>query len=77
MITVKVIEKVSGKPAKGQKVVLHYDGEQGTLAEQYTNSKGLAHFAAQPGSGKVLVNDVERRNCYIDWCIDVALWSTV
>lgn len=77
MITVKVIEKASGKAAKGQKVVLRYDGEQGTLIEQYTNRNGVAYFKALPGSGKVLVNGVERRNCYIDWCTEVALWSVV
>ena len=77
MITVKVIEKSSGRAAKGQKVVLSYDGEQGTLAEQYTNHKGVASFQAQPGSGKVLVNGVERRNCYIDWSTEVVLWSVI
>lgn len=77
MITVKVIEKASGKAAKGQKVVLSYDGEQGTLTEQYTDRNGVAHFKALPGSGKVLVNGVERRNCYIDWCTEVAVWSVV
>ena len=77
MITVKVIEKASGKAAKGQKVVLSYDGEQGTLTEQFTNRNGVASFQARPGSGKVLVNGVERRNCYIDWCTEVALWSVV
>lgn len=77
MIKVKVIQKESGKAAKGQKVVLSYDGEQGTLTEQTTNRYGVASFQAQPGSGKVLVNGVERRNCYIDWCTEVALWSVV
>ena len=75
MITVKVIEKGSGKGARGQQVVLSYDGEQGTLVEQFTNRNGVAYFNAQPGSGKVLVNGVERRNCYIDWCTEIALWS--
>jgi hypothetical protein len=77
MITVRVIEKASRKAARGQKVVLSYDGDQGTLAEQYTNRNGVAYFKALPGSGKVLVNGVERRNCYIDWCTEVALWSVV
>ncbi len=77
MIRVSVFEKSSGKPAKGQKVVLSYDGEQGTQFEQYTDRNGVAHFDARPGSGKLLVNDVERRNCYIDWCMKVALWSTI
>lgn len=77
MITISVFEKSSGKPAKGQKVVLSYHGEQGALVEQYTDHKGVAQFDALPGSGKLLVNDVERRNCYIDWCMKVALWSTV
>ncbi len=77
MITVKVIEKASGKAARGQMVVLSYDGEQGTLTEQYTNRNGVAYFKALPGSGRVLVNGVERRNCYIDWCTEVAVWSVV
>jgi hypothetical protein len=76
MITVKVVEKGSGRPARGQKVVLCYYGAQGTLPEQYTDRSGVAHFDAKPGSGKVVVNDVERRNSYIDWCTEVALWST-
>ena len=77
MITVRVIEKNSHKPAKGQKVVLIYDGEQGVLTAQYTDANGVAHFDALPGSGQLWVNDVERRNCYIDWCMEVALWSTI
>lgn len=77
MIKVSVFEKSTGKPAKGQKVVLNYHGEQGALTEQYTDRYGAAHFDARPGSGKLLVNDVERRNCYIDWCMEVTLWSTI
>ena len=77
MITVIVFEKSSGKPARGQKVALSYDGEQGALVEQYTDRNGVAHFDASPGSGRLLVNDIERRNCYIDWCMEVALWSTI
>lgn len=76
MISVKVIEKVSGKAAKGQEVVLSYDGGQGTLTE-HTDRNGVAYFKAQPGSGKVLVNGVERRNHYIDWCTEVVVWSVV
>lgn len=57
MVTVQVVYKSSGKPAKGQKVTLSFDGLlRGMSKPSYSNSRGMVNFDLTPGSGKIYVN---------------------
>ena len=58
MVTVRVVNQSSGKPAKGQKVALGISGlfTGGVTRSELTDSNGDAHFDIQPGHGKVYVN---------------------
>ncbi|MEE4357346.1 MAG: hypothetical protein V2I97_12840 [Desulfococcaceae bacterium] len=57
MVSVQVVRQSSGKPAEGKKVVLSFDGlSRGVTGHEYTNRNGEAHFGANPGSGKVIVD---------------------
>lgn len=58
MITVKVIHEQSGEPWENQKVALGFDGlfSGGVTNDEYTDSRGEAHFDYKPGNGKVYVN---------------------
>jgi hypothetical protein len=54
MVTVKVIRKSSGDPAKGKKVALGMPN--GVTSGEWTDSNGEAHFNVSPNHGKVFVN---------------------
>lgn len=58
MVTVKVVWKSSGKPAKDQKVALGIDTifSGGITKSQWTGSDGEAHFDVSPNPGKIFVN---------------------
>jgi len=58
MVTVKVVWKNSGKPAKDQKVALAIDTffSGGVTGGMWTDSNGEAHFDVKPNPGKVFVN---------------------
>lgn len=44
MVTVKVVSQSSGKPVKGKKVSLAFDGLlRGVTDSEYTDSEGEAH----------------------------------
>lgn len=57
MVTVKVIYKDDGEPAKDQKVAVGIDGfwSGGTSSDEWTDAEGEAHFDITPGEGKVWV----------------------
>ena len=57
MVTVKVCWKSTGKSAKGKDVVISFDGlMRGVTRKVLTDSNGEAHFDADPGTGKVIVD---------------------
>lgn len=57
MVSVKVFWKESGKPAKGKRVAISFDGwTRGVTGSEITDSNGEAHFDVDPGSGKVYVS---------------------
>ncbi len=57
MVTVKVLWRDTGKPAKGSRVAIGFDGfTRGVTGTEYTDSDGDAHFDAEPGTGEVYVD---------------------
>lgn len=58
MITVKVVRKSSGDPAKGKKVALGIERllSGGVTRGEWTDSNGEAHFDVKPAYGKVFVD---------------------
>lgn len=58
MISVKVINKSTGKPVQGKRVSVMFDGvlRAGGTGDQYTDSQGDVHFSNEPGNGKVYVD---------------------
>jgi len=54
MVTVRVIRKSSGDPAKGKKVALGMPN--GVTSGEWTDSNGDAHFSVNPNHGKVFVS---------------------
>ena len=58
MITVRVVWRSSGKPAKDQKVALGIDTvfSGGVTSGKWTNYDGEAHFDVRSNPGKVFVN---------------------
>jgi len=58
MVSVKVIREQNGKPEKGAKVALGFDGlfSGGVTENQWTDANGDAHFDVDPGKGEVYVN---------------------
>lgn len=57
MVTVKVVYKDDGKPAKDKKVAVSIDGlfTGGFSSDEWTDAEGEAHFDITPGEGKVWV----------------------
>ncbi|MCI4627198.1 MAG: hypothetical protein L3V56_14735 [Candidatus Magnetoovum sp. WYHC-5] len=56
MVTIKVVDKSSGKPVEGKKVFIIFDGLfRGSTDYQYTDSIGEVYFNNDPGNGKVSV----------------------
>ena len=57
MISVKVCYKASGRPCKGAKVTVGFDGLlRGMSKTLYSDSDGMCHFDNDPGNGTVYVN---------------------
>lgn len=59
MITVDVFRKADGKPVKGAKVSIGFDGiwSGGFTKHIYTDDRGSAHFETEGGrSGTIYVN---------------------
>lgn len=54
MVTVKVVRRSSGEPAKGKKVSLGMS--TGVTSGEWTDSSGDAHFDVTPNHGKVFVD---------------------
>jgi hypothetical protein len=62
MVTVKVIYKSSGKPAKGRKVALYVSRflASGVTDSEWTDSHGEAHFDVESTDGEVYVDGTTR-----------------
>ena len=60
MFTVKVVETSSGRPVKGAKVSVGFNGLLRGFAYEYTDSDGEAHFDNDNGTGTIYV-DGERK----------------
>ena len=62
MVTVKVINRSSGKPTKGKKVALGISGlfSGGVTLGEWTDSNGEAHFEVKPNNGKVFIDGSKR-----------------
>jgi hypothetical protein len=57
MVTIQLITKSSGKPAKNEKVSLGFDGFYGGVTrKEWTNDQGEVHFDKDPGNGEVYHN---------------------
>lgn len=58
MVTVSVVYKCSGKPAEGKKVALYASRflASGVTGNEWTDSRGEAHFDLEPTDGKVYVD---------------------
>ncbi|MFS8084502.1 MAG: hypothetical protein ACMG6H_02655 [Acidobacteriota bacterium] len=54
MVTVKLIDRSSGKPIKNKKVALGMPN--GVTHGEFTDSDGEAHFDVKPNHGKVFVS---------------------
>lgn len=67
MITVQVVSKSTGKPVKGKKVSVFFDGilSGGSSKQEYTNADGEAHFNNNPGKGKVYVDGSAKHEGHI------------
>jgi hypothetical protein len=63
MVTVKVVSKSSGNPAKGKKVALGMPN--GVTQGEWTNSDGEAHFDVKPNHGKVFVGGSKEHEGYL------------
>ena len=63
MVTVKVIRKSSGEPAKGKKVALGMPN--GVTSGEWTDSRGEAHFNVKPNHGKVYVDGSKREEGHL------------
>ena len=61
MVTVQVVRSSTGKPEKGVRVSISFDGLfRGMSDNVYTGSNGEAHFNNDPGTGTVYVNGSSR-----------------
>ncbi len=62
MVTVRVIDRSSGKPVKGKKVALGISGllSGGVTRGEWTDSNGDAHFDVKPAHGKVYVSGTKQ-----------------
>ena len=57
MFTVKIIENSTGRPVKGAKVSVGFDGLlRGFTKEEYTDYDGEVHFDNDNGSGTIYVD---------------------
>ena len=56
MFSVKVVWKRTGKPAKGMKVGVAFDGLRGMTRDQCTDEDGNTDFNYDPGPGTIFVS---------------------
>jgi len=58
MITVRVLDRKTGKSVKSATVALYFSGflTSGFTRGEYTDEYGEAHFDHEPGSGEVYVS---------------------
>ena len=57
MFSVKVVWKATGKPAKGRRVSVAFDGMfRGVTRDLYTDEDGNADFDYDPGRGTIFVD---------------------
>lgn len=57
MITIQVFRKSTGKPVKGVKVSVQFEGlTRGFSSAEYTNERGEVHISNSPGNGTIYVN---------------------
>ncbi len=67
MVTVKVVWKRSGEPARNQKVAVGFDGwDRGVTRGEYTDRSGEAHFDVKPGRGCVFVSGDSKYEGYVE-----------
>lgn len=58
MITVKVIDRSTGKPIHNKKVGVIFNGLfRGHAKDQYTDKNGEVHFSEDNGEGVIYVNE--------------------
>lgn len=63
MISVKVCCKSSGRPYKGAKISIGFDGLlRGMSKTLYSDGDGMCHFDNDPGSGTVYVDGSARHS---------------
>lgn len=74
MITVRVVMKLDQMPLKRTPVAVQLDAD-GVLHQSSTDRLGIAGFDLPPGSGKVLVEGVERYHGHLDDRVKIELWS--
>ncbi|HJQ24191.1 MAG TPA: hypothetical protein VKA60_09775 [Blastocatellia bacterium] len=67
MVTVKVVWRSSGKPARDQKVALEISSffSGGVTSGKWTDYNGEAHFDVKPSAGRVFVNGQTRYSGYL------------
>ena len=57
MYTIQIIRESTGKPVKGARVVVGYDGLLGGVTDaRYTDANGEVHINMDPGKGTVYVD---------------------
>lgn len=57
MFTVKVVDRSTGNPKKGARVMVCFDGLfRGVTDDEYTDSDGEAHFNNDNGTGIIYVD---------------------
>ena len=71
MVTVKLIDRSSGKPIKNKKVALGL--AHGVTHGEFTNSDGEAHFDVTPNHGKVFVSGSKEHEGYLSGRVVVYL----
>lgn len=75
MICINVKMKFSGLPLKRSAVELLLDGNNQRFGPKPTDRTGKACFDTQPGSGKVIVDGVERFQGRLDGELAIELWN--
>jgi uncharacterized GH25 family protein len=56
MFSIQIISNTTGKPIKGKKVRVGFDGLRGMTDEEFSDENGEVHFNSDPGNGEVYVD---------------------
>ena len=75
MISVRLVMKLNQAPLKRVPVTLHLDALDLTTDPVLTDRSGVARFDVPTGTGRVLVEQVERYQGRLAGEIVIALWS--